>query len=34
MKEILAVVRKHRQGIFFKEFLSGMINKRELAAYF
>ena len=34
MKEILAVVRKHRQGIFFKEFLSGMINKRELAASF
>ncbi len=34
MKEILTAVRKHSQGIFFEEFLNGMINKRELAASF
>ncbi|HNX28598.1 MAG TPA: segregation/condensation protein A [Syntrophomonadaceae bacterium] len=34
MAEILVALRKHRQGVFFKEFINGIISKRELAAFF
>ena len=34
MTEILAVLRKKKQGIFFQDFINGIINKREAAAFF